>query len=68
MARFIQARFQELKEKGEPEEISLSKTVGIMMYQHGLSREKVIEYLEVIATMEQIEIDIANDKITKPQV
>jgi hypothetical protein len=65
IARSIQATFQQNKEDGE---ISLSKLIGLIMYQHGLTREKVMEYLQVIETMGQIELDVVNDKIMKAKV
>ena len=64
IARALQAALFESKSG----EISLSKFVGVMMFQTGLTKEKVMEYLEVIETMDQAELDVLNDKIKKPQV
>jgi hypothetical protein len=68
IARFIQAAFQKSKETGESEELSLSKLVSTMMFQKGLTKEKVTEYLDVIQAMGQIELDLVNDRVMKPQV
>jgi hypothetical protein len=67
IARFILAAFQKEKETGESEGISLSKLIGTMMYEKDLTREKVIEFLEVIETRDMIELDVVNDKVRKPQ-
>jgi hypothetical protein len=39
-----------------------------MMFLKGLTKDTVMEYLEVIQGMEQIELDAVNDKIRKPKV
>lgn len=44
-------------------EISLSKSVAGFMYQMGLRKDKVIEYLEILQAMGQFEIDKVADKI-----
>ena len=68
IARFIQAAFQKKKEAGESEELSLSKLVSTMMFLKGLTKDTVMEYLEVIQGMEQIEVDVVNDKVRRLQV
>ena len=47
-------------------EIPLSKFLATVMYKTGLTKEKIIEYLEVPQEMEQFEIDSINDKIRYP--
>ena len=64
IARMIQATLHESKN----EEISLSRLIGTVMYQMGLTKEKVMEYVEIIQTMGQCELDVVNDKIRRPQV
>jgi hypothetical protein len=69
IARIIQAALFQKKDNGEEsDEISFQKTVGAIMYETGLTREKVVEYLEVIEVMGQIELDVVNDKVRKPGV
>ena len=67
IAQMIQATFQQLIEKGEKPELPLSKTIGKIMFNMGLQRDTVIEYLEIIQDNDQIEIDYKNDKIKKPE-
>ena len=49
----------------EKSEISLSKTVAILEYETGLTREKIMEYLEVGANTGRFVIDLERDKIRK---
>ncbi len=53
------------RNNGEP--ISLSKTVAYEMYNSGLTKEKVMEYLRVIEGIGHIELDYVNDKIRRPK-
>lgn len=46
-------------------EIVLSKTIAVLQYESGLTKEKVLEYLEVLENLGQFEIDRENDKIKK---
>ena len=46
-------------------EIPLSRFVAGVMYETGLKRDTIMEYLEVPEQMGQFEIDIVNDKIRK---
>lgn len=66
IARDLQAAFYERKERGEKEELDLSKFIGSQMYKTGLTKEKIEEYLEVLETMGQCELDSVSDKIRKP--
>ena len=49
-------------------EILLSRFVAGIMYETGLTRDKIMEYLEVPEQMGQFDIDDVNDKIRKPQM
>lgn len=64
IARMVQAALHASKNG----EIPLSKFVAGVMYETGLTREKILEYMEVPEQMGQFEIDIVNDKIRKPQM
>jgi hypothetical protein len=68
IARDLQSGFYEKKSKGESEELILSKFVAIQMYKTGLTKSKILDYLSIIETMGQCEIDTDNDKIRKPLV
>ena len=61
----LQAEFYEKKEKGEKPELQLSKFIFLLMYNTGLTKEKISLYLEVIQGMGQCEIDSENDKVIK---
>ena len=67
IAKMLQAGFHEKMEKGEKPEFQLSKFITLVEFDYGLSREKVIEYLEIIQGIGQIEIDYENDKLRKPE-
>jgi hypothetical protein len=64
IARYIQATFAQ--NKGA--EIKLSNLVGVIMYDEGLTREKIMEYLRVIEMKGQIEIDEDKDTAKKPEM
>ena len=68
IAQSMQAAFHEKKEKGGTPELQLSKFISSLMFNTGLTREKVILYLEIIQDMGQCELDFENDKIRKPQL
>jgi len=67
IARSLQAAFHEKKEKGEKLELQLSKFISSVMFNTGLTKEKVILYLEVIQDMDQCGIDFDNDKVRKTE-
>ena len=46
-------------------EISLSKTVAILQYEFGLTKEKIMEYLRILEALGQFTLDIERDKIRK---
>ena len=46
-------------------ELSLSKTVALIQYDSGLTKEKIMEYLEILETLGQFIIDREQDKIKK---
>jgi len=46
-------------------EISLSKTIAILQYELGLTKEKLMEYLGVLEAMERFTIDTEGNKIRK---
>jgi len=47
------------------DELSLSKTLAILEYETGLTKEKLMEYLAIGADTGHFVIDVENDKITK---
>ena len=67
IARSLQAAFHEKKEKGEKLELRLSKFISSIMFNMGLSKEKVILYLQIIQEIDQCEIDFENDTVKKPE-
>ncbi len=68
IAKDLQARFHEKKNNGHKEELKLTKFVAFQQYETGLTKSKIVEYLRIIETMGQCEIDLENDKIRKPLV
>ena len=68
IAKDLQAKFYEKKKKGEKEELSLSKFVAFEMYNMGLTKVTVMEYLRIIEGVGLCEIDYENDIIKKPLV
>ena len=62
IARTIQAA---LHKEGE---IQLSKTIAVLQYEMGLTKEKLQEYLEVLKDLGQFIMDFEHDKIKKADV
>jgi len=60
LARTIQAA---LTESGG--EIPFAKTVSVYMKNSGLTKERVLEYLEILRDNDEFEIDMKNDKIKR---
>jgi len=46
-------------------ELSLSKTVAMLQYEYGLTKGKIIEYLEILESLEHFSIDVERDRIQK---
>jgi hypothetical protein len=67
MARTIQAMFYAKKERGEPEELPLKKTVSKLGIETGLTRQKIMTYLEELADDDQFILDVEHDKIRKAE-
>jgi len=65
IAQKIQAALFQNKEAGS---ITLSKTVSEIMIETGLTRNKVMEYLQVLNDNGQFELDEKNDRINKVRV
>jgi hypothetical protein len=63
--RMIQARLNENKNVGY---IQLKRTVAEIMVDTGLTRTKVMEYLQLLNDSGEFEINEAEDKITRPPV
>ena len=63
IARMVQAALHASKTG----EIFLSNFVAGVMYETGLTKDKIIEYLEVPQTMGQFEMDVVDNKIRYPQ-
>jgi len=47
------------------DELSLSKTVALIQYDSGLTKDKILEYLEILETLGQFIIEKEQDKIKK---
>jgi len=65
IAQMVQACLFQNKETGE---ISLRKTLAKIMIDTGLTKDKVLEYLQLLNDAGQFELDEKNEKITKVQV
>jgi hypothetical protein len=65
ITRMIQARLYENKDAGF---IPLKKTVAQIMIETGLTKNKVMEYLQLQNEAGQFEIKEAEDKISRPPV
>jgi hypothetical protein len=61
IARTIQAALH------KEHEIPLSKTIAVLQYEMGLTREKLQEYLEVLSDLDQFVMDFEHDKIKKAE-
>lgn len=59
VARFIQRSL--LNEK----ELSLSKTLAVLTYETGLTKEKLTEYLSILENLGQFVIEKEQDKIKR---
>jgi hypothetical protein len=59
IARTVQAALH--KENKMP----LARTVAVLQYDMGLTREKIMEYLGILADLEQFTLDFENDEIKK---
>jgi len=46
-------------------ELSLSKVLATFQYEFGLTREKIMEYLEILEGLDQFALDREHDKIKK---
>lgn len=46
-------------------QIPLAKTLALLQYETGLTREKLIEYIFIGADTGHFIVDVENDKITK---
>lgn len=44
-------------------ELSLSKTVAVLQYEFGLTKDKIMEYLCILEDLGQFILDIKGDKI-----
>jgi hypothetical protein len=61
IAQYIQAK---LRREGM---ILLSKTVAELEYEHGLTKARILEYLETLENLGEFKIDKKLDKITKAE-
>lgn len=61
IAKFIQAAL--FKNNGNP--IPLNKTVAVLMYETGLRRDTIDEYMEIAENTDRFIIDRINDLIKK---
>lgn len=67
MAQMIHAWLHQAKEQGL-NYIPLKKTAAKLEFEFGLTKEKIMMYLEVIEQNDQIEIDAEIDQIRKLSV
>jgi len=65
IAQLIQKELFANKEAGW---ILLKKTVANLMLETGLTKVKIMEYLEILQIADRFEIDVENDKIKIVQV
>jgi len=61
IARVIQ---RSLHNEGE---ISLPKTIATLQYEYGLTKEKILEYLEILEDLGQFVLDREHDKIERTE-
>jgi len=61
MARFIQRSLL------NHQAISLSKTVAMLQYEFGLTKEKILEYFQVLEDLGQFTLDLEGDRIEKAE-
>lgn len=54
-----------LKALHKSDELSLTKTVASLQYKFGLTKEKLIEYLNILADLERFTLDKDEDRIRK---
>jgi hypothetical protein len=52
-----------LLNKSEKGEILLEKTVSVLAYEKGLRKERVKEYLGILADLDRFVLDVEGDKI-----
>lgn len=69
-AEIRRARIQEiaslvLKNLHKENPLSLSQTLAALQYQFGLTKEKILEYLNIMQEMGQFIIENENDQIKK---
>ena len=64
IAKSVQSSLYQNKEQGW---IPLAKTISKLMFETGLTWEKVREYLEIIQNAGQFEIDPESDRISRLQ-
>jgi hypothetical protein len=64
IAKTVQAFLYQNKESGE---IPLHKVLAQIMINTGLTRDKVLEYLQLHHDADQFELDEKNDKIVRVQ-
>ena len=46
-------------------EIPLSKTVSAFAYEFGLTKEKIIEYFEILEHLDRFALDVEGDKVRR---
>ena len=65
IARLIHASLFQNKETGF---IPLKKSMALLMLETGLTKEKILEYLDLLQDTGQIHVDIKQDQIRKALV
>jgi len=67
IARSIQAALNAAKQQGS-DFIPLKRTLALLMRQTGLTKEKLMEYLEILQDDGSFIIDQERDQIRKPEL
>jgi hypothetical protein len=49
-------------------EISLSKTVAMLQYEFGLTKDKILEYFQVLESLEHFALDLEGNRIKKAEI
>jgi len=49
-------------------QVSLSKTLAVLAYEFGLTKEKLMEYVSILESLDQFVIEKEHDRIAKTSV
>jgi len=54
-----------LKALNRQQQLPLSETLAALQYKHGLTKEKILEYMSIMEKLRQFTIDHEHDRILK---